>query len=488
MVRIIDKIHARRKEFKSEREAATQQQIQIQQTVVVPAAAAAASIPSHLRNRPQRPQARTTIESTINETASNESTNTATAIIIQPGWYYSFEFFPPKTEPGLDNLLTRIDRMSCRLDPLFVSITWGANGSTLSRTLAVASHAQRFACVDVLLHLSCTGLTREQISQVLNMARSSGVRNILALRGDPPQGKHAWRVGDVSGGECDRAIDLVKLIRKLHGDYFGIGVAGHPEGHPSSGKGNEGHALEMQHLKEKLDAGAEFIITQFFYDVQVFLDYVKRCRNAGISCPIIPGIMPIQSYSSLLKMTQFCGISVPSSVINKLQQVRHDDEAVKKIGCEIASEMCRTILNCTDEDVYVDGFHFYTLNLERSTTRILANLGAVDVLSETNSASSLREKKKHTDSSKSKVVDFVPGGDEQQHDAAATDNTNGVTIQGRERQGSISERARATRRVFPWKPSAMENRSKEDVRPINWSNRPKSYVMRTDDWDEVRPF
>lgn len=477
MVRIIDKIHARRKEYKLEREALAASSHSEQQQAAV---SADDSTPSHLKNRPQRPQTQQQINDS--KEADANAVKQSSSSIIPPGWYYSFEFFPPKTEPGLDNLLTRIDRMSRRLDPLFVSVTWGANGSTLSRTLAVASHAQRFACVDVLLHLSCTGLTREQIAQILHMAKSSGVRNILALRGDPPQGKRAWTVGDVSGGDCHRAIDLVKLIRKLHGDYFGIGVAGHPEGHPSSVKGEEGRLLEMQHLKEKLDAGAEFVITQFFYDVNVFLEYVKRCRKFGIHCPIIPGIMPIQSYSSLVKMTQFCGISVPSSVFGRLQKVRHNDEAVKKIGCEIASEMCRTILTSPlfpDADVLVDGFHFYTLNLERSTTRILNQLGALDVMSDSGSSGPIRAKP----SSKTKVVDFVPGGGANKDASNGNQNGAGTTMR-RERKESISEHARSTRRVLPWKPSAMDNRSKEDVRPINWSNRPKSYVMRTDDWDE----
>jgi methylenetetrahydrofolate reductase (NADPH) len=288
--------------------------------------------------------------------------------------------------------------------------------------------------------------------------------------------------GDVSGGECNRAIDLVKLIRKLHGDYFGIGVAGHPEGHPSSAKGEDGNIIEMQHLKDKLDAGADFIITQFFYDVNVFLDYVQRCRKSSIACPIIPGIMPIQSYSSLLKMTQFCGISVPSSVLERLRSVRHDDEAVKKIGCEIATEMCSTILTShlrgkdSGVDLYVDGFHFYTLNLERSTTRILANLG---VLSEAGSSIS-REKQ-----SDQIIGDFAHDVDDALATAESNHECNGAAL-GRERNYSISEQARSTRRALPWKPSAMENRSKEAVRPINWSNRPVSYIMRTDDWDEVR--
>jgi methylenetetrahydrofolate reductase (NADPH) len=317
------------------------------------------------------------------------------------------------------------------------------------------------------------------------MAKSSGVRNILALRGDPPQGKRTWLEGDVSGGECDRAIDLVKFIRKLYGDFFGIGVAGHPEGHPSSAKGEEGNIIEMLHLKEKLDAGADFIITQFFYDVNIFLDYVQRCRESRITCPIIPGIMPIQSFSSLLKMTQFCGISVPLAVLERLHSVRHDDEAVKKIGCDIATEMCLKILRSSligkdsSDHMHVDGFHFYTLNLERSSTRILANLGAVSVLGEAG-RSIAREKQ-----SNQIRCDFV----HDVNNGLATAETNKeckAAALRRERIYSISEQARSTRRALPWKPSAMENRSKEAVRPINWSNRPLSYIMRTDDWDEVR--
>jgi len=248
-------------------------------------------------------------------------------------FYYSFEFFPPKTEAGLDNLLARIDRMSSRLDPLFIDVTWGSAGSTWARTLAVASHAQRYCGVDVLMHLTCTGMTREQIANALQQAKSSGVHNILALRGDPPRGKRSWEQNDVSGGECDRAIDLVKLIRKLHGTYFGIAVAGHPEGHPSSSSLED----EMKHLKEKMEDGADLILTQFFYDTDLFLSYVKRCREHGITCPILPGIMPIQSYNSFVRMTEYCGIKVPAEVFDRLNPVKDDDEAVKMIGCEFAA-------------------------------------------------------------------------------------------------------------------------------------------------------
>ena len=359
-------------------------------------------------------------------------------------WYYSFEFFPPKTEAGLDNLLTRIDRMSRRLDPLFVDVTWGSAGSTSARTMAVASHAQRYCGVDVLMHLSCTGMTNELLTQTLQQIRSSGIQNILVLRGDPPRGKRSWNPKDVSGGDCHRAIDLVRLIRHLHGDYFGIAVAGHPEGHPSS----ESQQDEIKHLKEKMDAGADFIITQFFYDTHVFIEYVKTCRQYGIHCPILPGIMPIQSYSSFVRMTEYCGIAVPKAVMDLLEPVKHDDEAIKEIGCDIAKSMCETMLTTPLEDGGVDGVHFYTLNLERSVTRILLNLGAIDLITPSENVETMAK--------------------------------------GRMRIESFSnlEIVSSAGRKLPWRPSAMEKRSKEKIRPINWANRPKSYVMRTEDWDE----
>lgn len=204
-----------------------------------------------------------------------------------PEWYYSFEFFPPKTEAGLDNLLTRIDRMSTRLDPLFIDVTFSYQ--TAARSMAVAAHAQKFCGVDVLLHLTCTGMTKDFLAVLLQQAKLHGIQNLLCLRGDPPRGKSSWEKDDISGGECDRAIDLVRFIRELYGDYFCIAVAGHPEGHPSS------HSLfdEISHLKDKIDAGGDFIITQFFYDTEVYLDFVKRCRENDILAPILPGILPM---------------------------------------------------------------------------------------------------------------------------------------------------------------------------------------------------
>jgi len=359
-----------------------------------------------------------------NTPSSSPTSNNPPATVTSPQWFYSFEFFPPKTEAGVENLQVRIDRMVQRLSPLFIDVTWGACGSTMEKTLNLASYAQKYCGVDVLMHLTCTGMSKRDLKFALERAKACGVENILALRGDPPSNKQQ-QGGVLSnikpGGQdeedcCKYAVDLVRLIRQHYGNEFGIAVAGHPEGHALS----TSPEMEMRHLKEKVDAGADFILTQFFYDTSVFIDYVKRCREFGITCPIVPGIMPIPNYSSFCVMTEVCETKVPPEMMQRLEPVKGDDEAVKDIGCEIAVDMCRDILSCDEIDV--DGVHFYTLNLERSVGRIVSDL-----------------------------------------------NTN------------VSEYGRQ----FPWKPSAIQKRNDtEQVRPINWANRPKSYVMRTDDWDE----
>jgi methylenetetrahydrofolate reductase (NADPH) len=203
-----------------------------------------------------------------------------TAPKTQP--FFSFEFFPPKTEAGVENLYLRMDRMTS-LQPVFVDITWGAGGSTKDLTMAISEYTHTYFGVDVLMHLTCTNMRIEELKIILLAAREAGIENILALRGDPPKGAVSWE--PVSGG-CANSIELVKLIRKEHGDYFGIAVAGFPEGHPQS---RENTDSDLIFLKEKVDAGADFILTQFFYDPEVFLGFVSRCNAIGINCPILPG-------------------------------------------------------------------------------------------------------------------------------------------------------------------------------------------------------
>jgi methylenetetrahydrofolate reductase (NADPH) len=196
--------------------------------------------------------------------------------------FFSFEFFPPKTEAGVENLYLRMDRMT-GLQPIFVDITWGAGGSTKDLTMAISEYTHTYFGVDVLMHLTCTNMKVEELKQILSAARDAGIENILALRGDPPKGAISWE--PIADG-CANTIDLVKLIRKEHGDYFGIAVAGFPEGHPQS---RENTDTDFTYLKEKVDAGADFILTQFFYDPSVFLGFVSKCKEVGIHCPILPG-------------------------------------------------------------------------------------------------------------------------------------------------------------------------------------------------------
>ena len=167
--------------------------------------------------------------------------------------------------------------------PIFVDVTWGAGGTTKDLTIAISEYAQKYFGVEVLMHITCTGMTANQIKQALMAAKSAGIHNVLALRGDPPKGAQFWE--PVPDGLL-HAIDLVKLIRQEFGDYFCIAVAGFPEGHPHT---RDDSVSDIRYLKEKIDAGADFILTQFFYDANAFINFTRRCRDAGITCPIIPG-------------------------------------------------------------------------------------------------------------------------------------------------------------------------------------------------------
>ena len=281
-----------------------------------------------------------------------------------PEPFFSFEFFPPKTEAGVENLYLRMDRMTSA-QPLFIDITWGAGGCTKDLTMAICEYTQTYFGVDTLMHLTCTNLTVEEIKKILKSAKDMGLKNILALRGDPPKGAISW---EPTPGGCNNAIDLVKLIRSEHGNYFCIGVAGFPEGHPYS---KDRKDQDLIYLKEKIDAGADFILTQFFYDPEVFIDFYQRCHAVGIQCPIIPGMMPIQSYTSFKKMTTFCRTKVPEHIWMSLAPMKDNDEEVKEFGVRLCTDLCRTL----SERCNVKGYHFYTLNLEKSVMNVLTQLG-----------------------------------------------------------------------------------------------------------------
>ncbi|POY76656.1 putative Methylenetetrahydrofolate reductase (NAD(P)H) [Rhodotorula taiwanensis] len=278
--------------------------------------------------------------------------------------YYTFECFPPKTESGLVNLIDRIDRMSA-LNPLWMHVTWGAGGSTQERSLELAGASQGMG-LETCLHLTCTNLEQGVLEKTLDRAKKAGILNLLALRGDPPRGEEYWTA---SSDDFQHATDLVRFVREKYGDAFCIGVAGYPEGHADS----PDKQADVDYLFEKQEAGADFVITQLFYDVDVFMQWYRRCRERGITIPIIPGIMPIQNYLSFRRMTNLCGTQIPPEILADLERIQHDDAAVKTYGVELAVKMMRQLY-----ENGIRGFHLCTLNLEKSVTRVLEALEWVE--------------------------------------------------------------------------------------------------------------
>ncbi len=288
---------------------------------------------------------------------------------------------------GSSNLRARLDRMSRALRPLFVNVTWGAGGSTAVKSLELAELCQRELGLTTCLHLTCTNMSKELVDGALEDARSLGIRNILALRGDPPRGEEYGVDTNGDGVEFVWAIDLVRYIRKRYGDYFCIGVAAYPEGHADEAD-PAGQSLEhdLPYLVEKVQAGADFIMTQLFFDVQAYDAFVKRLREhesgAFKSLPIIPGMMPIQSYQMIKRTTKLSHATLPNSIMARLDNVRGDDEMVKKVGVDILSEIVEHIkehpIHATEGGKR--GFHFYTLNLEKAVSFILERTNLIPPL------------------------------------------------------------------------------------------------------------
>lgn len=287
---------------------------------------------------------------------------------------FSFEYFPPKTADGVEKLFEKMAHMAS-FQPSFCDITWGAGGSTADLTLEIAARMQNKVGVETSMHLTCTNMPVEKIDSALETIKAAGIRNVLALRGDPPHGQDKF-VSVEGGFSC--ALDLVRHIREKYGDYFGITVAGYPEAHPDAmttpdGATEEAYRKDLEYLKSKMDAGADMIITQLFYDVDLFLKFVKDCREIGITQPVVPGIMPIMTYGGFKRMTGFCKTKVPKEILDKLESIKDDDEAVRKYGIELGTQMCKKIL-----DSGIKTLHMYTLNQDKTTLAILENLGLIE--------------------------------------------------------------------------------------------------------------
>ncbi|KAF7125874.1 hypothetical protein CNMCM5793_002233 [Aspergillus hiratsukae] len=273
----------------------------------------------------------------------------------------SFEFFPPKTAQGVQNLYDRMDRMHS-LGPSFIDITWGAGGRLSDLTCEMVNVAQSVYGLETCMHLTCTDMPLEKVDAALSAAYKAGCTNILALRGDPPRDKEAWEATD---GGLRYAKDLVKYIREKYGNHFDIGVGGYPEGADD----NPDVDQLIDHLKEKVDAGSTFVITQMFYDTDNFIEWVKKCRAKGITVPIIPGIMPISTYAAFMRRATWTKARIPPDWLEALEPVKNDDAAVREIGKRLVADMCRRLLAAG-----IKHLHFYTMNLAQATQAVLDEL------------------------------------------------------------------------------------------------------------------
>jgi len=294
---------------------------------------------------------------------------------------FSFEFFPPKSPEGIDSMLESISEFE-KLEPTFVSVTYGAGGSSRDRTHNLVIRLKTETSLSPMPHLTCVCHHETEIREVLQRYADAGISNIMALRGDEPKNYEGPRHESFA-----YATDLVRLIQRFNetGEHpdprgFGVGVAGFPEGHPAT----PNRLDEMDHLKAKVDAGADAIFTQMFFDNRDFLDYCERCELAGIRVPVVAGIMPITSIKGMKKMAELSGGSrFPAPLLRAVSRAQDDPEAVRRVGVHWATEQCRDLL-----DNEVAGIHFYTLNNSTATSEIYRSLGvrtSQDLL-ETNSA------------------------------------------------------------------------------------------------------
>jgi methylenetetrahydrofolate reductase (NADPH) len=278
------------------------------------------------------------------------------ADMLAAGRTFSFEFFPPKTPEAQITLEMTLAELEL-LKPSFVSVTYGAGGSTRERTHDLVVSINRTTTMTAMAHLTCAAHTRQELAEVVGRYREAGVENVLALGGDPPAGL------DLPPGDLHHAVELVELVREV--GPFCVGVAAHPELHPQS----PDRASDRDFLAAKL-AHADFAITQFFFRAGDYVRMVDELAERGAHKPVIPGIMPVTNLSSVQRMATLSGAAVPPEVIERLEAVGGDAEAVRREGVEMATELCQELL-----DAGAPGLHFYTLNRSTATREIYANLG-----------------------------------------------------------------------------------------------------------------
>jgi len=281
---------------------------------------------------------------------------------------FSFEFFPPKTEAGLESLRDTIRGLR-DLRPTFVSVTYGAGGSTRDRTIDLVGEIQRHHGLTAMAHLTCVGSSREEIASILNRLQEAGVENVLALRGDPPKGEEAFVAPEDGFGFANELTEFVRESSR-----FCVGGACYPEGHVECVGANGERELvrDLENLKKKVDAGAQFLVTQLFFDNQHYFDFVARARKEGIGLPIIPGIMPITNVEQIKRFTNMCGTSLPQKLITEMERYKDHPEDVISLGVAYATAQSFDLLQRG-----APGIHFYTLNKSSATRMIVTALRTI---------------------------------------------------------------------------------------------------------------
>ncbi|MGQ9609056.1 MAG: methylenetetrahydrofolate reductase [NAD(P)H] [bacterium] len=280
-------------------------------------------------------------------------------IIKNTGRSLSFEFFPPKTEQGEYTLFETIDKLSV-FNPSYVSVTYGAGGSTRDKTIAIVERIKKETSLTVMPHLTCIGSTKQEISEIVNYYKNIGIENILALRGDPPMGVTEYPI--VEDG-FDYASDLIEFLKLLK--TFSIGAAVYPEGHKES----PNIEMDMIYTKKKVDVGADFLITQMFFENRFFYEFLQRAEKYNINVPIIPGIMIITDFKKIRQLSRMCGTSIPKHLGDLIDKYAGSNDESRSAGIEYTTEQCRDLV-----ENGIKYFHFYTLNHWEAASEIINNL------------------------------------------------------------------------------------------------------------------
>jgi methylenetetrahydrofolate reductase (NADPH) len=286
-------------------------------------------------------------------------------IYARDGLTFSIEFFPPKTDEGMDNLFKAVQELK-KLDPAFVSVTYGAGGSTQDTTLKVVKRLRYAEKLEVMCHLTIVNQPFHLVKGVLGDLWGCEIENIIALAGDPPEGPTApWKAHPDGFRTSQELIEAAKRGQSGWYDFFSVAIAGFPEVHPRA----ENRESDLKYTKAKVDAGADVIITQLFFDNEDFYRYSDDLKELGITIPIVPGVLPIQSAAQVRRFTSMCGARIPERLASLLAEVEDDDEAAVQLGIDYATEQCEGLL-----EYGVPGLHFYSLNKSRSVAAIHENL------------------------------------------------------------------------------------------------------------------